>query len=444
MRTSIRNGLLAGAALAPLLLQGAADAGPKDKKGPIDEVAEKYNKARAPQKEKNQPMGVPVALRPGDCKDFAKDFIKAAEKERAREAEGLFNAGVVYDQCGMPKDAEDLYKRALQRNPKFAPAMNNLGVMYQNAGRSDQARAQFEAAVRADPKSALAVQAYNNKAALEYEMARRGGGSNFNDAIGSLRRALAVDASSVQAYSLLAQIYYQTAEQDRSKLKLAQLVCDEAKKINDDYAPIYNTLGLIKLRSKDVTGALNDFRKAAALDPGFIEAQLNIAAISLSSRSYKQAEEAFVAVLKKQPNNLDANIGLGVAFRGQKKIDEAEAQYKKVLQLDQRNCAVQYNLGVLYHDYKASPEDMRVAQKYYNTYVGCGRTDPEKVADSRRRLKDIDDTFKAIEEQKKLDEELKKMQELERQQQQQLQQQQGAAPGGAAAPAAAPAAPAKK
>ena len=133
------------------------------------------------------------------------------------------------------------------------------------------------------------------------------------------------------AYQLLASIYYQTAEADKSKLKLAQLVCDEAKKINPDYAPIYHTLGLIKLRSKDVTGALTEFRKAAALDPSLLEAQMNIAAISLSARSYKQAEDAFQAVLKKQPTNLDATIGMGVAMRGQRKADESEQWYNKAL-----------------------------------------------------------------------------------------------------------------
>jgi hypothetical protein len=49
------------------------------------------------------------------------------------------------------------------------------------------------------------------------------------------------------------------------------------------------------------------------------EAQLNIGAISLSARSYKQAEEAFQAVLKKVPNHFDATVGMGVALRGQRK-----------------------------------------------------------------------------------------------------------------------------
>ena len=216
------------------------------------------------------------------------------------------------------------------------------------------------------------------------------------------------------------QIYYTTAEADRSKLRLAQLVCDEAKKINPDYAPIYNTLGLIKLRSKDVTGALTEFRKAATLDPSLSEAQLNIGAISLSARSYKQAEEAFQAVLKKVPNHFDATVGMGVALRGQRKADEAEQWYNKALQvqvdpkieprLEVKKCGVFYNLGLLYQDYKnGSPDDMNKSKDYYKKFMACEKADQEHITDSNRRIKDIDDTFKALEEQKKLEEELKKM-----------------------------------
>jgi tetratricopeptide (TPR) repeat protein len=438
MRMTTSRALVASLAALPLLIGTAAALKKKDepvKKGPIDEVGERYLKARTPNKEKGQ--SGPVVLSPGECKSFAKDFIRAGEKEKGHEAEGLYNAGVVYDQCGMLREAEDHYQRALAKNPKLQPAMNNLGVIYQKTNRQVQAQNQFEAAIRVDARNAQAVQAYNNKAALLYERARQSGGgpAAFQEAIGSLQRALAVDANSVQAYALLAQIYYQTAEQDPAKLKLAQLVIDEGKKINDEYPPLYNTMGLIKLRRKDVTGALNEFRRAVTLDSGFIEAQLNVAAISLSSRNYKQAEDAFQAVLKRQPNNVDAIIGMGVATRGQKRVKDAEKWYKQAQQIDPRGCAPLYNLAVLYHDYKTGqPEELRKAQDYYNNYTRCqGRTDPEKVADSRRRIKDIEDTFKAMEEQKRLEAELKKQQEeMQRQeklmQEQMKQQQQGAPP----------------
>ena len=440
--------------IASSLVFSVASAYAKKEKGPVDEVVDKWKAAH--ERKKESPPG-PVIVSADDCQKFAKDFVKAGEKDKGREADGLFNAGAVYDECGLEKDAEAMYKQALSKNPKLAPAMNNLGVMMQRQGRTADALMQFENAIKQDPKSPLAVSAYNNRGALLYERARQANNkAGFDEAIGQLRRALALDAESMPAYQILASIYYTTAEADRSKLRLAQLVCDEAKKINPDYAPIYNTLGLIKLRSKDVTGALTEFRKAATLDPNLAEAQLNIGAISLSARSYKQAEEAFQAVLKKIPNHFDATVGMGVALRGERKADEAEQWYNKALQvppdpkleprLDAKKCGVQYNLGLLYQDYKTgSPDDMNKGKDFYNKYIACERGDKEHLDEAKRRIKDIDDTFKALEESKKLEAELKAQQaEMERMQKQQEEQmkkyeeeqkkQQG---GGAAAPAPA-------
>jgi len=446
----------AGTAAAPASAPAPAPAAPaaapapvkNEKKGALDDVAEQYKQARAPKKDQ---VG-PTVLSPDECKSIAKDFVRAGEKDK-RDADGLFNAGVVYDQCGLDKDAEAFYKQALGKNPKLQPAMNNLGVLYQKTGQTPAALQQFEAAIKVNPTNPQAVQAYNNRGALLFDKAKlTNNKAGYDEAIGSIRRALALDAESMAAYQLLAQVYYHTAESDRAKLKLAQLVCDEAKKIDQNYAPIYNTLGLIKLRSKDVTGALTEFRKAVSIDPGLTEAQLNVAAISLSSRNYKQAEDAFQAVLKKLPSHVESTIGMGVALRGQRKNDEAENWYKKVLQIDAKYCGALYNLGLVYQDYKSgSPDDLNKGKDYYNKYIACERNDKEHTEDARRRIKDIDDTFKALEEAKKLEEELKKqMAEMERMQkaqeeqmkkfeEQQKQQQGGGAPpaaGGAAAPAA--------
>jgi hypothetical protein len=93
----------------------------------------------------------------------------------------------------------------------------------------------------------------------------------------------------------------------------------------------------------------------------------------------------------------------------------------------------------LYQDYKTAADNSNLndAKKYFGQYASCGgKTDQKKVADAQQRIKDIDATFAALEEQKKNEAEMKKqMEEMERQQKQmeeQQKQQQGAA-GGAAA-----------
>jgi tetratricopeptide (TPR) repeat protein len=374
------------------------------------------------------------------CKSLASDFDSVARSQKELASQAWFNAGTLLDQCGDEKGAEDKYKAALDANPANGFALNNLGEIYFRRGNPTTAKSWFEKAIQADPTHVAS--AYNNLAVLAYNQAKETGDKAlFNEAISKLRRGLAIDSDSMVAYNLLALIYYTTAENDRSRLALAELVCKQGRETNANYAPIYNTLGLIKLRKKDVTGALKDFEQAVQLDPKYVEAHLNIGAIGLSSRQYEKAAQSFQVVLKLQPANVDATVGLGVAMRGQRKFDEAEQMYKKAAELDPKNCAVPYDLGVLYQDYKTTADNsnLKEAQKFFGQYVSCGKTDKKKVEDAQRRSKDIDETFVAIAEQKKAEEEMNRMkEEMERQQKEQEKQQ---PPPAAAAPAAgAPAA----
>jgi len=108
---------------------------------------------------------------------------------------------------------------------------------------------------------------------------------------------------------------------------------------------------------------------------------------------------------------------------------------------------VQYNLGVLYQDYKSDPNNTNLnqAKDYFGKFRSCSNADQKKVADAERRMKDIDDTFAALEQQKKMEAELKEQQaEMEKQQkamEEQQKQQQQQAPNGAA-PSGTTAAPA--
>jgi tetratricopeptide (TPR) repeat protein len=413
------RGLLVGMmfALAFPLPAWAKDAAPqKPNAGELAKLVAKWEEARK--------QGAPA---PSTCESLAKDFEKFGNAYRA--AEGFFNAGAVWDTCGNTAKAQALYKQALTVNAKYSPALTNLGYIALRASDVAGAQQQFEAAREADPRN---VQAYNGEALVLFEKAKAQNNDRMilAQAVQKLRRALALDAESLPAYSLLALIYYTASESDRLKLDLAELVCKQAKERNDKYPQIYNTLGLIKLRKNNVTGALREFRTAVQHDPKYVEAQLNIGAITLSSRDYKSAEEAFKAVVDAQPTNqaqlFDATMGMAVALRGQRRIDEAEQWYAKAKTLNPKDCAIPYNLGILYQDYKASGEaDLSKARTYFTEYASCKGALTFRIQDAQRRIKDIDETFKALAEQKKIEEENRKLQEeMERQQKQQEQQKQ--------------------
>lgn len=366
-----------------------------------------------------------VALTASNCKSYANKFLDAANS-KTYGADAHYSAGAVYDACGMHKEAATEYQAALAANPNHARALNNIGEAMFKKGDRAGAKAQFEKAIAADPTHASS--AYNNLGMLLFlEGKEKGQPALYKDAIAKLRRGLAIDSESAPAYAMLALIYYTTAEGDKSKLQLAELIVKQAKLTNDKYAPIYNTMGLINLKRKNVSNALREFEKAVELDPNFIEAHLNIGAIGLSARQYEKAQASFEAVLKLQPNNFDATMGLGVAMRGQKKLEDAEKFYKKAGEIDPKSCAPAFNLGLLHHDYSykvdAANSQLKTAQQFFNQFASCSK-EKARVDEAKRRVKDIDDTFKAIEEQKKIEEENKKMmEEMERMQKAQQAQQ---------------------
>jgi Tfp pilus assembly protein PilF len=387
-----------------------------------------------------------------DCKGLASSFSRISEPALAAQAH--FNAGTILEGCGYDKDAESEYHAALSANPAYGPAMANLGGLYYKQNNPTTAKSWFEKAIEAD--AAHAGAAFANLGAILYQQGKQTGDrATYQQAISNLRRALAIDAYDVQAYSILALVYYTIAENDKSKLDLAELVCKQARdevEGGKNFPQIYNTLGLIQLRKKNPSRALTFFVQAVELDPKYIDAHLNIGAIGLSTRQYEKAAQSFAAVLKLDPKNFDAAMGMGVAQRGLKKIDEAESWYKKAAELDPHNCAVQYNMGVLYQDYKSDPANanLNTAKDLFSKFRACGSADPKKTADAERRMKDIDDTFAAIEQQKKMEAELKEQQaEMEKQQkameeQQKQQEEQMKKQGGAATPAPAPSGGAEK
>lgn len=383
-------------------------------------------------------------MTPGDCRSLASNFSRISDPQLTAQAH--FNAGTILESCGDQKGAEEEYQEALKANAGYAPALANLGELYYKQGNPTTAKSWFEKAIEADPTHAST--GYANLGAMLYQQAKQTGDRQMlQEAISKLRRALAIDAYNAPAYGVLALVYYTLAENDKSKLRLAELVCDqEIKTVDKDFAPIYNTLGLIQLKKKNPSAALRQFEQAVALDPKMIEAHLNIGAIGLSTRQYDKAAQAFAAVLKLDPKNFDATIGMGVASRGLKKVDEAESWYKKAASLDPNNCAVQYNLGVLYQDYKTDPNNtnLNTAKDFLSKYRSCGNADPKKAADADRRMKDIDEVFAALEQQKKMEAELKAQQEEMERQQKAMQEQQKAQEaagknGAAATPNGAPA-----
>jgi tetratricopeptide (TPR) repeat protein len=387
-------------------LPGAAPVKPKrvvSKEAKVDfkEVVKEYEAAKK------------SGINESNCASLAEDFAEVYE-DHPKLPEAKFNEGVLWEKCGQPRKAEKVYQALLSRHPKFGPALNNLGQLYFDRGNVNTALSYFNKAA-----AQKTSEAYSNLAVIQRNRAKYHNELQLvREAINNVHRALAVDSFNIEAYGTKALVLYDHAK-TKSQLEMARLICVQATKVDPEYAPIYNTLGLILLRQGDVTPALAKFRKAVSLNNDFLEAHMNIGAITLSFRDYTSAEEAFTRVLKLDPDKetrVKALVGLGVAYRGQRKFDQAMAKYKEAESLDPSNPGIAYNMGILVQDYMfdasdpaAAIRDLQRAANLLNRYLENGKR-RKKKADCRRRLKNINDLIPMLREQQKM------MQEMQQQQ----------------------------
>ena len=250
------------------------------------------------------------------------------------------------------------------------------------------------------------------------------------------------------AYALLALIYYTIAENDQSKLDLARagLQAGARSSSDKDYAPIYNTLGLIKLRKKNV-----DRRRSSEFEQA-VAARSEVHRGAPEHRRHRPVDAPVREGGGSRSRRCSSSTrrtstrpsGMGVASRGLKKIDEAESWYKKAARArPARTARSSTTSASSIRTTRSTPDNanLNTAQGVLQQVsAAAATTDPKKVADAERRMKDIDDTFTAIEQQKKMEAELKAQQEeMEKQQKADGRAAEGAGgarPDGGAAPRA--------
>ncbi|MDD9971567.1 MAG: tetratricopeptide repeat protein [Myxococcales bacterium] len=311
----------------------------------------------------------------------ALDKFKAAEAAQAKFSEAIYMQGLVHYKCGDKKAAIGQYNKALRINSKLCKARVGLGLEQLEGGRSG--RGEFERAIRDDPQC---TEGYVNLAIVQ-----RQEGNNV-EALNNLRRALAIDAEFLPAFNEMALLYLGEAADNKKKLDLAEVVCSQAQKIDAEYAPIYNTWGLIDLRRNKIIEASAKFEKAFSLDGKMFEAYMNFAQITIGFRGYADAEKAFSKAIGLQPESFDAQVGLGVAYRGLEQNDKAIAAYEKAMKLQPRRAEPYYNLGVLWQDFQSGTKgDMAKAERYYKQFLNKAGSEPRyKVAvdDVTRRCKE--------------------------------------------------------
>jgi tetratricopeptide (TPR) repeat protein len=376
------------------------------------------------------------------CTQVAKSFMDASVNQKTTMnrdlPEALYNAGLAYQRCHKDAEAKAQFQAALNLDTKFHHARVQM-ALYDLKEKGDGA---IEPVILELQQAVTDAQFQNVQALVNLamlQMKRRSthtdqdGANDFDRAKKNLQRALAIDDGYQPAFNQLALYYLEMAKQkagrsgkaktatfaktkkaDQAQLELAALVCSQAIRKNPNYAAIHNTAGLIQVELQVINSAVQEFQTAAKLDPSFFEAQMNYAAVNLSFRGFKQAEDAYRNALKVRPNDYDAHLGLALAIRGQindsnfdKYVADAQKELDECKRLAPDRAETLYNEAILTQEYKAKGGGanavpmLEQAATIFENFVSKAGSAPEfavAVKRSKDRAQDIRDTVKFIKE----------------------------------------------
>jgi tetratricopeptide (TPR) repeat protein len=383
---------------------------------------------------------------PDVCNASSAAFIEANEQQKKSPAgkeipEAIYNAGLAQQRCNNDAEAKKYFQQALALDPKSHRAKTQLALYAYKEGGD----AMLEKTIAELQQAVLDAEFQNTEALVNLSMLQMKRGSSAsaqgcaNDlecAKKNIQRALAVDDSYMPAFNQLAIYYLERAKEkvgrkkttgakvsskkkekkiDQQQLELAALVCSQAIRKNPKYAAIHNTAGLIQVELGNINSAVAEFKTAADLDAGFFEAQMNYAAVNLSFRGFKNAEDAYRNALKIKPNDFDANLGLALAIRGQitdsnwdANVKSAQEFLDKAKQLQPERPETYYNEGILTQEFKVKavtdPKGqipiLKQAIEIYNQFIAKAGS-KEEMADAvkraKERVRDIGDTIQFVE-----------------------------------------------
>jgi len=279
----------------------------------------------------------------------------------------LSNLGIAYAQQQQFADAIQAYGQALALEPDNATVHVNLGLAYIKTNHPKEAAEQFARSLMADPDNAktLEMLAYSHFVMGDYALAAY--------EAGVVQRAMPDDHSSE---FILGSSYLRLG----MSLQAIPLVYDSVSQSKSPDA--YKVLGEALLDMKGFAQALENFQKAASLNPKMpgIYSDMSLAYTGLGKPD--KAMDALKRELARDPNDFTANYLLGHDDRVNGDEAEALRYLDKANKSDPGNASVDYEYAVLamqHEDYAKAESLLRgILQKlpgYTDAHVLLAQVD---------------------------------------------------------------------
>lgn len=315
------------------------------------------------------------ALRLGgpEARDKARERLQRAVEIDGKLWEGWHNLGVVYFADGDDEQAAEAFGKSLAINPAHLESRLARAEALRRAGRNDAARADYQAVLKRLPD-------HHDAAARLASLLREE--RKYEDAIDVIRDVLRNAGANARLYVQLGLIY-----RAQGRDELAQLVLTKAAELDAEEPSIHNARALLALESGQAQRAFELFDHASSLDPEYLDARYNKAAVLMDAGDHAGARDELAVVVAKAPGDLRAQLALGVAYRGAAEYDRARAAWERVVKDAPRRSRIRgdalFNLAVLHMDFL---EDEQAAMQALDRYLqNAPRNHPRRQQAEERK-----------------------------------------------------------
>jgi tetratricopeptide (TPR) repeat protein len=202
-----------------------------------------------------------------------------------------YNLALVFKRSDRLGEAVDALSHALaiERRPEV---LYTLGVVYWQQGDVGRAAATLKAATDADPRSPEAQQA------LGSVLAARG---DWKGAADALRRAIALRPGLPGGHETLARVLRQSGDTARAAEEYSEAERLRRRHEIEQEAGVRTAVGTRKAEAGDLTGALDEFRRATAIFEDYAPAHFQIGLVLRRLGDLDASQAAFDRATKLDP-----------------------------------------------------------------------------------------------------------------------------------------------
>jgi eukaryotic-like serine/threonine-protein kinase len=173
---------------------------------------------------------------------------------------------------------------------------------------------------------------------------------NVDSAIAVFKHALERDPNYARAYAGLGESYWRKYEQTHARnwVSLAEGTCKRAVDLASDLAIAHNCLGIVSDGTGAYQRAVDEFQRAARLDPSSDSALLGLASAFDKLGRSAEAESFFKRAIDLHPQYWEGYARLGTFYFNAARYREAEEQFRRLTLLVPEGDIGYSNLGAAY------------------------------------------------------------------------------------------------